>query len=209
MNKRQNELLVKIIKESIPENVNPILYLINFLKLSSESVYRRIRGSVSFTFEEIARLATDLNFSVDEIIGLKNPSRKFLALQNEDLNNPSKSVLNMLEQFFNYQRQLSNSAKSEIIISINKIHPLLVLNYNYLFKFFYFKWIKQTGNTPLNYSFSDISIPKEINHALNKIKSHQYQLMNNNITVIFDPFVFCNTIKEINYYYKRGLITEN
>jgi hypothetical protein len=68
--------------------------------------------------------------------------------------------------------------------------------------------MQQTGNGRLNYYFSDLTVPREINDMLDKIRYYAFQLKNNNITVIFDHYVFNNTIKEINYYYKRGLIKE-
>lgn len=48
-----SQKLISRILISIPDNINPVLYLMDLLDLSRESAYRRIRGEIPFTFWEI------------------------------------------------------------------------------------------------------------------------------------------------------------
>jgi hypothetical protein len=206
---KPNELLLKKILENVPKSIKPIAYLMNLLELSSESVYRRMRGDVSFTFDEITKLSVSLNFSLDEIIGNDNEKRIFFDLQDENLEKPDKVFLTMLENLFNYSKRLSNANNSESIVALSKINPLFVVDYTYLFKFFYYKWVQQTGTVPFNYSFSELTLSKEINYMIEKFRLNFFQYRSNFVTVILDQFICSNTIKEINYYYKRGLINDD
>jgi hypothetical protein len=58
---RKDALTTKIL-DSIPKNIKPIEYLIKILDISKESAYRRLRGEIPFTFEEMSKLSLDLDF---------------------------------------------------------------------------------------------------------------------------------------------------
>ena len=67
MNSELNKKLVAIILKNISENKKPVTYLVNALNISRESAYRRIRGDIPFTVQELVTLAADLKFSIDVI----------------------------------------------------------------------------------------------------------------------------------------------
>ena len=65
MKKNLNSVLIAIVLDKIPTTIKPVSYLMELLNLSRESAYRRLRGEISFSFEETAKLSTALDFSVD------------------------------------------------------------------------------------------------------------------------------------------------
>ena len=210
MNKEQNNLLVNRILENIPKKTKPVSYLSNLLDISTESVYRRFRGSIPFTFEEISKLSQTLSFSVDDIIGVKMTNSKALfELKADELLGSSVAFITMLQQQLSYIKKLQESSRSEIISGMRHLTALSVLEFDTLFKFFYYKWTHQTEDVPINYFFSDVVFPSEIEHLLKEIRSLSgTTLYNNEMTVISNPSLCQSIVNEIQYYTKRGLIND-
>ena len=67
-NKIVNELITAM-KARVPEKQNLAGYLADTLCMGKEAVYRRLRGEVSFTLEEVALISRRLGISIDQIIG--------------------------------------------------------------------------------------------------------------------------------------------
>ena len=61
--------LINEMKERIPPGHNLANYLTDTLYMGKEAVYRRLRGEVAFTFDEIAVISHNLGISIDQIIG--------------------------------------------------------------------------------------------------------------------------------------------
>ena len=78
-----NKELIDAVMQCLPEGKkgNSLVNLIaDVLDMGKESVYRRLRGEVLFTFQEVARLSQGLNISLDNLIGLKNIRRAVFDL---------------------------------------------------------------------------------------------------------------------------------
>ena len=56
-------------KERIPKGQNLANSLADILYMGKEAVYRRLRGEVAFTIDEVALLSKKLGISIDQIIG--------------------------------------------------------------------------------------------------------------------------------------------
>ena len=209
MNKEQSDLINRIL-ENIPKEVKPVHYLANMLDISTESAYRRFGGKIPFTFEEVTILSQALNFSIDDIIGYKiTDSKALFELKADELVGSSQVFITMLKKQLDYIKKLLESSKSEILIAMRQLTPLSVLDFDILFKFFYYKWTQQTENVHFNYLFSDVVIPVEMEQLLKKIRLlSEEALVNNEMTIISNPSLCMSIVAEIQYYTKRGLINE-
>lgn len=75
-----------------------------------EAVYRRLRGEVAFTFDEVALISHKLGISIDQIVGnhLSNRATFDLNLQNSP--DPIDSYYEILERYlriFNYVKTMT------------------------------------------------------------------------------------------------------
>ena len=61
--------LISTMKERIPQDMNLANTLADILCMGKEAVYRRLRGEVSFTIDEVALLSQKLGISIDQIVG--------------------------------------------------------------------------------------------------------------------------------------------
>ena len=61
--------LINEMKDRMPQDQSLASYLINTLCIGKEAAYRRLRGEVAFTLDEIAIISCNLGISIDQIIG--------------------------------------------------------------------------------------------------------------------------------------------
>lgn len=205
MRKSDNLIVAKILAH-IPVNEKPARYLIKLLHLSSESVYRRLRGEIPFSLDEIIKLSYELNFSIDEAIGTKKEERVFFDLQQVTSPYPKGAFLEMLQHYYNHLSELNTAKVIESIMAINRTNVLLTLEYELLFKFYYYKWLHQINNLPSNAQFCEVVVPQEILILVKKCIDISPKISSK--TIIMDRDIHLSFIREIQYYYKRRLISK-
>ncbi len=205
-----NKILIDRILSKIPAHINPINYLADKLQLSKESVYRRIREEVPFTLEDIFTLSSDLSISLDEIMyssgkGSLNSRPVLFDLRSNNVLDPEKLFF---EIFSMYDTVLENfgNIKIEVTIAANHFMIISTIHLDHLFRFYYYKWIQQIHTMPLKFRLSDVKIPEKITALREKIKSNGVYVGQN--TYILDRNFIKNSLLEIQYYYKRKLISE-
>lgn len=194
----------------IPDHFNPVDFLHDALHISKESVYRRIKGDIAFTFEEITILSSKLLFSLDEFVFSNKQDEfaqqpiSFLFRSNKAMN-PQKTFVETLTAFIESKERIKEAKEVEVIVSSNRLMILTSAYFEHLFKFYYYKWIQQTEQMPLNFSFSDVEFSDEILSLNAQLKT--YAPVGKDIYILDYNFLK-NTLKEVQYYYNRMLISE-
>jgi hypothetical protein len=87
-----NELWITNVISKFPSRIKPRDYLMAKLSISRESAYRRIKGTVPFSFDEILQISQDLGFSLDEIAGKKDVNKPDFSSP-EEVPNPEENAL--------------------------------------------------------------------------------------------------------------------
>ena len=206
MRGKQNDLLSAKILESIPENIKPIEFLTELLNIGKESAYRRMRSEIPFTFEEITKLALELDFSVDEIIGKNKEERIFLDLQANSTASHDESFLSAIKEYYKFCELISNAQQKEVMVVLNRNSFASFIGYDSLFKLYYYNWKHQTYNVSLSDPFCETVIPPQINAIRQQFKAIKPNIYN--VHYIIDRDIFQNVVREIQYYYNRKLITD-
>jgi len=201
---RKNLLTTKIL-DSIPKNIKPIEYLIKILEISKESAYRRLRGEIPFTFEEMSKLSLDLDFSMDELITKPGESRMLVNMQTYPDDDLSTVFLKKFEQYYEFLLHLEDYPTVETVFTLNHIPPIASVYFKNLFKFFYFKWLHKNNEASLKLNYSDVVLSDEIEELRKKVRFSTINCANN-ITLILDSNLFASLMNEIQYYHKRKLI---
>jgi len=202
-----DEILTKTILNYIPKNVKPFKFLMDTLDIGRESTYRRIRGNIPFTFEEVVKLSSRLNFSIDEIIDKK------IKTGEESADSQQKVQFSAGQYFYichlNYYkmlRSLIDAKKVEISISLNRLFSFFVVNFDILFKFYYYVWLHRFNDNLFDSRFSEIQLPAQIVSLQQRTKEILPSIKN--ITFIFDRYILQKLIKDLQYYYIRKLISD-
>lgn len=202
-----DSILVEKILESIPEKINPVDYLMEELNLGRDSVYRRINCKKSFTYHEIAKLSSVLNFSVDEVLYIQNSdySKEFLKSSETNI---ETSIYLMLKHFLTLsENYIKASNDKEIVMSANRLPDMFMCGHDVLFRFICYRWMHLMRELPLDYSFENFKLPSNIISVGHELSRLSYSLTKQ--TFIFDENLYLNVIKDIQYFYKRKLISEN
>jgi len=207
MEKIRNDIIQKIIS-GVPGNMKPTEYIMRILNISKGSAYRRLNGTLSFSYEEIALLAKEMNFSVDEVI--YSGSRKNHIIEFGDYfdDNVHNILYKSLEEYYEH---LYINSKMHTVATIEALNNLLfvyTLFNDSLFKFFYYKYIQQYDITHLKTKMKDMVVPDSVIDIKNKITDVILNMHNCDTVSIIDPHIFLNIMSEIQYYYKRNFIDE-
>ena len=202
--------IVDKILDKIPSYLNPVDFLYETLNVSKESVYRRIKGEVAFSLEDMIKISSRLFISLDEIVYVEQENvlgRQPIIFQSDSdkLFDPQKSFLGFLQAYEQSMEMVAKSRDVEIMVAANRLMVLSAVSYDSLFKFYYFRWIHQTQQKPLDFSMSDVILSDEILFLQQKLKNY---VRLGSRTHILDQYFLKNTIREIQYYYNRELITE-
>ena len=201
------EYIIAAIREKLPKGKNLTAYLSNKLTLGRESVYRRLRGEINFTFDEIAVLSQDLGISVDNIIGVKQSENALFnihMLQDSDYFDIYATKMAKYGQMF---REMSKQKNTKARMAINTVPYFFIIGYQNLSRFRTYKWVHQNQKIGSHDTFSEYQLPEKI------IETHKsfYEDVQTvpEFTLIMDDNVFWSATKDIEYFMKRGLLTKD
>ncbi|MEN9917634.1 MAG: hypothetical protein RL662_70 [Bacteroidota bacterium] len=208
MKKKLNDDIIEAIKGRLPQEKQIVAFLIEILHLGRESIYRRIRGDVVFTFDEVAIISTQLGFSIDSLVGLKESER---VLFSADLHKklPHEDIYyNKLVKYITHKENKDASSYLTNKIAINYLPYAASLYLSALTKFRYYKWIHQTQGIEPNQKMADVVLPKKIED----FQKQWFKVKDNDIikaTFIIDKRIFLYMCNDINYFYSRSLLSDD
>ena len=179
----------------------------DILDVGKESAYRRLRGEKSLSLEEIYKLSLESGFSLDEILGNEKANTLHVNHIGSFEESPESNILKFLRHHEKHLELMLTSEKTEFIITMNHLLNTMLVGSDELFRFIYYRWMHQMKEVPLNYHFADQVIPAEIKNLC--IRINQLQQKINKITLIIDKNIHLNLIKEMQYFYARGILNES
>lgn len=208
MEQIRKEIVDKIIS-NIPDNMKPVKYIMQILNISKGSAYRRLNGTLAFTYDEIAILAQNMNFSVDEVIHSKSRRNYIFEFSDYSNDNTSTIILKALTEYCCRLSQEQKMNKRSVLVTANNLWFIYTLHFDNLFNFFYYKYLQQNDISHLKDKMKDIDIPQSIYEIKNKLLPLISCMVNTYKTSILDRHIFLNTMSEIQYYYRRKLIDDD
>ncbi|MDR1742203.1 MAG: hypothetical protein LBR48_00050 [Dysgonamonadaceae bacterium] len=212
-----NELLIKELSSYYPGS-SLAKELSRTLKWSSDAVYRRIRGEVPFTFDEVILIARDLRISLDSlttkndatnnnVVFTVNPECLHLNGNQFQHNDTLSRYYENLKILYDRCGELTKdkSDNTSIKLAYNFIPSTFYLKYPVLKQFLLFKWIYQYDKKFSLKSMSQLKI-KEDTVALNFDRQSILQSFMRSEYVL-DRSVFRSVVDDIIYFVRVGLIT--
>ena len=131
-------LFFQQIKALLPPNLSVVDEIANVLDISTDSAYRRIRGEKPISFDDLQKLSTQYQISVDQALNVKSNSFIFsgsLGFQPNDF--CTRYLNNMLQQF----EAMCSYELNHIYILSNDIAPFVYFQFPELsaLTFFYYQ----------------------------------------------------------------------
>ncbi len=186
------------IKDIIPESVSFADELATVLEISTDSVYRRLRGETLLTVNEVYDLCTHYRISFD----LFTHQAKNIAFHYDDLKTPS-GFHTYLSTIYNDMKQIVRADIKQIIYAAIDVPIFHHFKYPELSAFKMFYWMKAVVCLPSldgkKFSVSHVSpefaaIGKEIYEVYQKIPSVE----------IWTDETINSLIKQIEFYWDAG-----
>ena len=121
--------LINKMKERIPQGQNLANYLTDTLYMGKEAVYRRLRGEVAFTFDEIAVISHNLGISIDQIIGNHLTNRATFDVNLLHSPNLFESYHEIIERYLRIFGSMKRDGNTEVYSATNTIPFTLYSSY--------------------------------------------------------------------------------
>jgi len=178
--------LITAMKERIPKGQNLANSLADILYMGKEAVYRRLRGEVAFTIDEVALLSKKLGISIDQIIGNHLSNRVTFDMNLLHSPNTLESyyeIISRYQQIFDY---VKGDDTTEVYTASNLLPFTLYSSYEYMSKFRLCRWIYQNGQMKTPNSLAEMQVEDRIVKAHNNLiteddvahlKDELYQLL--------------------------------
>lgn len=197
--------LIEDIKRRLPTSTKIVDVLIESLELSKESAYRRLRGEVPFTFEEIAILAKNYGISLDSLLGIGIQKSKPFQLKLPEFINPKAEDYFLFNDYISFLKKVADWPDTELGLASNVIPQNIFCGFEYLMKFNVFKWQYYYHNNNI-IPYSDLNIDKEV---VGLMKEHFIEFKNmKKIYYVFDNSIFRKTVEELKYFHSIHLISD-
>lgn len=205
MEKNFDRILVKKIIEGIPSKIVPVDFLMGLLGLSRDAVYRRLSCKTSFSCRELQKLSSELDFSVDEIIKQTNSD------SNENAEAGSRqgieqATIDMISHIIALLKKYNQANHAEMLVAVNRLLIIFTYEHCFLFRFLYYKWKHLMREVPVDFPLSEIVVPDNVLAMRSEYMKLSDTLQN--VTFMFDSQIYLSIIRDIQYYYKRNLITD-
>jgi hypothetical protein len=199
------DVLIDKIYKKFQKKAQMTQALVDLLGLEREAVYRRLRKDVFFSADEIMKIASTWNISLDEITNINSEQFSFQMRQVNYIN-PSKEEQVFLQGVISSINSLQNVPDSEFLYTCNKLPRLLLSGFEHLNHFYLFKWKYLYGGENETIAFSDVIISEE----KKKISADYFKAIKNvpNTNIIFDRKIFEYLISDIQYFSSIYLIKD-
>jgi len=200
MNKNINELFLEKIRLSGCKKSKFVAWLVEYLEMSQESAYRRMRGVVPFSLNEACCIAQEYRFSIDELMVAAMNKSSIPNLRDK------YRFISLLKNYLLYRKELAKLAISHSLITSNHIGVYFAAEFDNLFKLLLYHYSKLFSPEVELSEFSKLTISDEVLDLRNQIL--KTVPVNTNHEVIISDNLFSGVSVEINYLHKSKQITD-
>lgn len=190
--------------EKVPEKSKLVNILADILIMEKESVYRRLRGDVLFTFQEAASISNRLGISIDEIGGFSVEKTKSFQLKLANHVDINEIDYLMFENFVKVVKSLQFDPSSREVHVTNMIPRPLAYRYPFIKRFQYFKW--NYFNNKKFYNFEDIKMEERLITVQNEHLYYSSQVKETDF--IIDPLMIQHFISDVLFFRNMNYIND-
>lgn len=198
------EKFVAQLKGSIAPNISLADELADLLKVSTDSIYRRLRCQSGFSFDEVAIISKKFGVSVDGLLAVDSLQVNF------NFNPMFEEKLNFgkyLIWFSEYLSQLAKIPGTRIIYAADDVPLFRHFNFSNLSAFKSFYWSKAVLNSEFfqGKKFNSNIIPQEI-IDINKKTYKAYSQINS--IEIWTEETLISTLKQVEFFWESDLFED-
>ena len=154
--------LISTMRERIPQDMNLANTLADILCMGKEAVYRRLRGEVSFTIDEVALLSQKLGISIDQIVGSHVSNKVTFDLNLLHASSALESYYEIINRYLQIFDYVKTDNTTEVYTASNSLPFTLYSSYENLSKFRLCRWMYQNGDIKTPHSLEEMSVDERI-----------------------------------------------
>ena len=205
MIKKWNDSFIKTLQERYPQKSQLIQELMDLLHIERGAVCRRLRQDVTFSIQEIVKISSTWNISLDRITGTLSGEILFYMRQMNYLK-PSEQEMFFLQNIIQSINLLKDEPDTEFMDICNQLPRQFLAGFANLNKFFLFRWVYKYGNGgKYIVPFSQILVSEEKNQLDADYFSVIKTVAKSNF--LFDENLFKYLSNDIQYFHSIKLIT--
>lgn len=203
MKEKSESLQVKfleLVKRKIGPETSLVYELSDLLGVSTDSIYRRMRGETNLSFEEILQISSKYQISLDMLNA--KPSG-LVAFQYSMLNNPNNFRHHWVAML-NDLKSINAAQEKEIIYAAIDVPIFHHFNYPALMDFKMFYWQREVINDPVlkNEKFNDAFVDPAIKEIASDIYRTYAAIPSSEV---WTESTLNSTVKQIKFYHDSGL----
>lgn len=196
------KLLFDQIESLLPKQIVVAHEISDLLSLSTDAVYRRMRGEKKLNIEEICTLCDHFDISIDDLLQRKMHNVRFetVPFHSDELDNFLSHLLTLGNTLKFYQPEQSH----KILYLAGEIPFVHLAAYEELATFKLYTWANSVYNYPGNYnSFCERLKSDKLFQCYREVSAYYQQIPSLEIwnAATFDP-----TLGWIDFYYETGNI---
>lgn len=196
---------IETMQERLPGGANLANILMEILELGKESVYRRLRGDVAFTFDEVVYLSKHFNISLDSIFGERVSNGAMFNMQFLRSNSEMQNYEDLVNYYSNIFGYIAKDPQSELSLASNMLPLVSYSSYDALTRYRIYRWMYQNSKLTYPGTLSDSEFPVSVMNMQRKLTSDIQNI--GNVLYIWDANVIVSLVKEILYFAGLRLIS--
>ncbi len=200
------DMFLASLTERYPHKADLVNALVNTLHLEKESVYRRLRKDVYFSADEMLKIASAWDISLDNI-AYPNPQKvRPFQLKLVEFADPKEDDYDFLERHNKNLELVAKDSGGQMFEVLNSVPYRQYLQSEILTRFFTMKWLYK-------YDFSGRARPLSEIHISDRMrKLHEdhtrWSFGIPEVNSVNDSRMTHNLIGEIIYYHSIGMVTD-
>jgi len=197
--------LLEVLEKKIPEKTKLADMLMDILFIEKGAVYRRLRGEVAFTFYEVAVIAEKLGISLSNFVNIGSSQTERFELNIIEYMNMSGRDYKQWEDYVSLISQARSDPHSEIAESSNLLPISIYGKFDYISKYFLFKYQYLYSGTESRITFSDMVVPERLYHIFRSYFDESKHFSKS--IYIWDPLIFQYLVNDIRFFTGTYLIS--
>jgi len=193
--------LLSALEKKIPDKSKLVEIMMKTLFMEKGAVYRRLRGEVLFTFDEVVNISEKLNLSLVNLTADKSEWVDSFTLDVTGVD------FKKWHEYIAFVNMAKKDPLSVFACSSNQIPATIYAKYESLYKFFIFKYLYLLGGTENRMSFNEFILPEELKKIYWSYY-HESKFIANNLFVC-DNLMTDNLITDLRYFFGIRLLSED
>jgi len=197
--------LPEVLEKKIPEKTKLVETLMGILFIEKGAVYRRLRGEVPFTFYEVATIAEKLGISLSEFVNSGSGQIERFELNIIEYMNMSDRDYKQWEDYVSLISRAKSDPRSEIAESSNLLPISIYGKFDFLSKYFLFKYQYLYSGTESRITFGDLVVPERLYRIFKSYFDESKHFSKS--VYIWDPMIFHYLVNDIGFFAGINLIS--